>query len=117
MGNKAWTLGLNWKGKQAFDEAGDRTWYNATDTKFKLGEVRTAQELTFVRVFHCGHMVPLEKPALALELISKWLHDEPIVPPPPKPPVAKVSTDANEAQLMAQVLKHRKHMDKSTNAP
>ena len=118
MGNKAWTLGLNWPGKQAFDEAGDRYWYNATNSKQKLGEVRTAKELTFVRVYNCGHMVPLEKPALALELISKWLNDEPIVPlPKPPPKKDQQQEQAHEERLMALVLKHRKHMDKSTNAP
>jgi cathepsin A (carboxypeptidase C) len=90
MGNKAWTLGLEWPGKKEFNDASDQKWYNKTDGK-KLGEVRTARDLTFVRVYDCGHMVPLEKPALALQMITEWMKDEHIVPPQLPPPASELT--------------------------
>ena len=57
MGNKAWTLDLDWNGKTAFNNAVDHDWN--VDGK-KAGTVRTASNFTFLQVNNAGHMVPMK---------------------------------------------------------
>lgn len=56
MGNKAWTLELEWKGKQGFNSAKDVKW-NSKTTGRKAGVYRSYNGLSFLRVFEAGHMV------------------------------------------------------------
>jgi carboxypeptidase C (cathepsin A) len=54
-GNKAWTLKLPWSGHEAFVAAADEPWRLEDGTQ--AGEARSANGLTFLRVFGGGHMV------------------------------------------------------------
>ncbi|KPI82482.1 serine carboxypeptidase (CBP1) putativeserine peptidase Clan SC Family S10, partial [Leptomonas seymouri] len=63
IGNKAWTRALNWPGKAAFNAA--------QDLQFALngrwaGEERAYGNLSFVRIYDAGHMVPMDQPAVSL---------------------------------------------------
>ncbi|CAO3589130.1 unnamed protein product [Absidia cylindrospora] len=77
MGVKAWTLLMNWSGKEAFNGAMDEPWINHA-TGEKAGEVRTYDNFTFLRVYNAGHMVPYDQPANSLDFISRWLKNEPL---------------------------------------
>ena len=52
IGNKAWTVALEWSGSEGFAEADDVVW------KSKLtGKVRMFENFAFLRVYEAGHMV------------------------------------------------------------
>lgn len=67
MGNKAWTLEMDWKYKDEFNAASDETWGS------NAGLVRTSHNLTFLQVFDAGHMVPTDQPENALYLVNDFL--------------------------------------------
>jgi cathepsin A (carboxypeptidase C) len=66
MGNRAWTMELDWKGKNSFNAAGEHEWKGA-------GLARSADGLTFMQVYDAGHMVPTDQPVVALDMISVFL--------------------------------------------
>ena len=70
MGNKAWTLALEWPGKDAFNAAEDHDWDVAGT---KAGTARTAQGLTFLQVNKAGHMVPMDQPENSLSMIETFM--------------------------------------------
>ena len=74
MGNKAWTLQLEWPGKAAFVAAGDHKWL--VEGK-PAGLARSAEGFTFLQVFAAGHMVPLDQPLNSLAMFRSFLSDEP----------------------------------------
>jgi cathepsin A (carboxypeptidase C) len=70
MGNKAWTLDLDWQGKSAFNAADDHDW-EVSGTK--AGTARHAQGLTFLQVNNAGHMVPMDQPENSLSMIETFM--------------------------------------------
>ncbi|ORX51236.1 peptidase S10, serine carboxypeptidase [Hesseltinella vesiculosa] len=77
MGNKAWSLKMDWPGQEGYNAAKDEAWVNKK-TGEQAGEVRTFKNLSFVKVFDAGHMVPFDQPANALDMIERWLHNQPL---------------------------------------
>ncbi|KAJ2717218.1 hypothetical protein H4R19_000162 [Coemansia spiralis] len=73
-GNKAWAEALEWSGQPAFAAAPDRQWSVAGKA---AGEARTHKNLSFLRVFAAGHMVPYDQPANALDMVNRWLTKKP----------------------------------------
>ena len=70
IGNKHWTLALDWPGKSAFNNAQDNKWnFNGTEA----GLLRTAQGFSFLQVHNAGHMVPHDKPEVALQMVNQFL--------------------------------------------
>ncbi|KAI8140338.1 Alpha/Beta hydrolase protein [Fennellomyces sp. T-0311] len=76
-GNKAWSLDMKWPGQQGYRDAKDLPWYNQK-TLQPAGEVRSYGNLTFLRVFDAGHMVPYDQPENALDFFTRWLGNEPL---------------------------------------
>jgi len=77
LGNKAWTKALDWEHKDKFNAAPDQAW--SVDGK-QHGDVRSANGLTFLRVFEAGHMVPMDQPKASLAMLNQYLlHQELIV--------------------------------------
>ncbi|KAG1695289.1 hypothetical protein DVH05_020668 [Phytophthora capsici] len=79
IGNRAWTLDLEWKGKRGFNDAEERT-FIAHDpllpdegSDIEAGVVRSFENFAFVRVYDAGHMVPMNQPAVSLDLINRFL--------------------------------------------
>eukprot|EP01036_Dinobryon_divergens_P023809 gene23809-32198_t len=79
IGNKAWTQELTWTGKKAFNAEDDHEWsYTSADKSVWGGLARTARartgggSLTFLQVFEAGHMVPMDQPAAALEMLKAF---------------------------------------------
>jgi len=73
LGNQAWTLGLEWSGKEGFNKAAANGW--TADGK-EAGKLRTYKNFNFLQVYQAGHMVPLDQPAVALEMFNKFLTNE-----------------------------------------
>ncbi|KAJ3105704.1 hypothetical protein HDU97_007681 [Phlyctochytrium planicorne] len=72
MGNEAWTLALEWEGKEGFNDAPEVSWTSKITGK-KAGTFRTFEGLTFLRIFEAGHMVPYDQPEHSNEFINKWI--------------------------------------------
>jgi len=70
LGNKAWTLAMEWPHKQDFNSAKDEDY--TLDGK-KVGRMRTASGLTFAQIFQAGHMVPRDQPAVAADMIETFI--------------------------------------------
>lgn len=66
LGNKAWTLGLDWQHKDDFNAADEHEWKG-------MGLARTADGLTFLQVYDAGHMVPSDQPEGSLEMLKNFL--------------------------------------------
>lgn len=72
-GNKAWTLELDWRGKEHFNNQTDKVWKVRGEA---VGEVRQGQGLTFLRLYNAGHMVPYDQPQFSLKMIDQWINDQ-----------------------------------------
>ncbi|KAJ3289695.1 hypothetical protein HK104_007297 [Borealophlyctis nickersoniae] len=75
IGNKAWTLELEWSGKSGFNDAKDLPWISK-NTKKEAGEFRTYKSLTFLKVYEAGHMVPYDQPEHSSEFINNWISNK-----------------------------------------
>lgn len=69
LGNQAWTLKLDWPGKQAFNSAEVKKW-NVGERH--AGNLRTAKGFSFLQVKEAGHMVPLDQPEAALAMVREF---------------------------------------------
>lgn len=67
LGNKAWTLGLEWAHKEDFNAAKPHDWNSGK------GEARTANGFTFLQVYDAGHMVPTDQPEASLDMVKNFL--------------------------------------------
>ena len=71
LGNRAWTLALQWKGGDAFRAATDEEWTAGGDGR--AGVVRSAKGLTFLQIHEAGHMVPMDQPKRSLRMVLEFL--------------------------------------------
>ena len=86
-GNKAWAKKLEWRGKDAFNAADD------TDYKLNggvVGRLRSAKGLHFMQAYDAGHLMPMDKPDVALDMVNKFISgtlspDTPFPSPSPEP--------------------------------
>ena len=75
LGNKAWTLSLDWSGKDSFNSAEDGDWNSGA------GSYRSSGGLTFLTVFDAGHMVPSDQPEAALTMLNSFIDNGELVSP------------------------------------
>ncbi|CEG48354.1 serine protease family [Plasmopara halstedii] len=73
-GNEAWVMALDWSGKAEYNSVPNRPL--VTSEMKNAGRVRSFENLAFVRVFNSGHIVPMDQPAVSLELINKFLQNK-----------------------------------------
>ncbi|KAG6975119.1 hypothetical protein JG688_00002726 [Phytophthora aleatoria] len=78
IGNRAWTLDLEWQGKDGYNAVEERA-FIAQDpllpdegSNIDAGVVRSFENFAFVRVYDAGHMVPMNQPAVSLDLINRF---------------------------------------------
>nr|CCC93327.1 putative serine carboxypeptidase III precursor [Trypanosoma congolense IL3000] len=82
IGNKEWTLALQWSGSKAFANATDKQFSTAAGTA--AGRVRSVASDTspihfsFVQVYGAGHMVPMDQPAAASTIIEAFMKNKPL---------------------------------------
>lgn len=70
LGNKKWTLALEWPHKSDFNMAADNVYQ--VDGK-EVGKLRSSNGLHFLQVYQAGHMVPMDQPAAALAMLNDFL--------------------------------------------
>jgi len=70
MGNRAWTLNLDWNSGDEFRSAEEHEWGEGGDA---FGLARSANGFTFLQVYDAGHMVPSDQPDVALKMIQNFV--------------------------------------------
>lgn len=71
IGNKKWTLKLEWPGKEGFNKAEDAPY--KTDNGKDVGMLRSFGGLSFLQVYQAGHMVPMDKPEESLYMFEQFI--------------------------------------------
>ncbi|KAI9277814.1 Alpha/Beta hydrolase protein [Sporodiniella umbellata] len=72
VGNLEWSLNMKWPGQKGYQQAPTEPWYSDL-TGQKAGEVRSFGNLTYLKIYEAGHMVPFDQPENALDFFNKWL--------------------------------------------
>ncbi len=75
-GQAAWLAALEWPGQKSFAHARNSTWFVHGSTPRAAGSVRSAQGLTYLVVKGAGHMVPMDKPAEALQIMLTFMANQ-----------------------------------------
>ena len=87
-GNLRWANSMPWKGQTAFAAKSIQPWSANVDGKsqevgyFKEVNIKMDPDsdkttrFAFVTVNDAGHMVPMDRPEVALELLLTWLDDK-----------------------------------------
>jgi carboxypeptidase C (cathepsin A) len=75
VGGDEWTSTMQWPGQEAFNAQKLTNWM--VDGKVG-GQVRSAQNLTFLAVEAAGHMVPHDQPVFASAMINAFISGTPI---------------------------------------
>ncbi|KAL5531735.1 hypothetical protein ACEPAG_4612 [Sanghuangporus baumii] len=80
ISNKQWVEKLEWEGKEAFNAAEYRVWGLGEDVNEENGAgiTKSAGLLTYASVYGAGHMVPFDKPAEALAMVTRWVSEKPL---------------------------------------
>lgn len=76
LGNRAWTEALEWPGHEDFAAAELEDLVLSTDPEKKIGQVKSSGNLTFMRLFGGGHMVPMDQPEASLDFFNRWIGGE-----------------------------------------
>jgi len=71
LGNKKWVKALEWEGKENFNLAEDKPW-NLT-TGETMGRIRAYKNFKFLQVYNAGHMVPMDQPQAASQMLNAFL--------------------------------------------
>lgn len=79
LGNRRWVDALPWAGAGDWRTARDARW---TVDGEQAGVFRAAGPLTFLKVGGAGHMVPMDQPKHGLDMITRFIRDEPFGPQP-----------------------------------
>jgi len=74
LGGQAWVNGLDWSGKNAFNALPLKEWKVQNKT---AGLAKSYQGFTFLEVFDAGHMVPMDQPVNALDMLKRFLTGKP----------------------------------------
>ncbi|KAE8988905.1 hypothetical protein PF011_g18988 [Phytophthora fragariae] len=66
---------LKWSGAPGFNAVQERPYLTSSGIT-DAGSVQSYSHLTFVKVHEAGHMVPGDQPKLALDMITKFIHNQ-----------------------------------------
>jgi len=69
-GGEAWTNSLEWEGKESFQKTEYEKWSVGENA---YGEFKNVDNLTFLRVFDAGHMVPMDQPEAASKMLDEFM--------------------------------------------
>jgi len=72
MGNLAWTENLSWEGSEGYAAAKEQSWVTATQKV--AGTFKSYSNLTFLKVFDAGHLVPFDQPENSLDMVKQHLN-------------------------------------------
>lgn len=73
VGNRAWVDALEWDDADKWAAAEDFEWATRGT---KAGKVRSVGPLSFVQVYDAGHMVPMDQPVHALDMLTRFTSDK-----------------------------------------
>ncbi|MED6220612.1 hypothetical protein PIB30_046374 [Stylosanthes scabra] len=70
LGNIRWVRAMEWSGQKEFKEA--------PAVQFKVngeeaGSLSSHGPLTFLKVYKAGHLVPMDQPEAALDMLTRWM--------------------------------------------
>ncbi|KAJ0963573.1 hypothetical protein J5N97_028695 [Dioscorea zingiberensis] len=73
LGNSKWVHSMEWSGQQKF--------VSSAETSFNVGGaeagiLKSHGPLSFLKVHNAGHMVPMDQPKAALEMLRRWTYGE-----------------------------------------
>ncbi|KAI4334343.1 hypothetical protein L6164_019046 [Bauhinia variegata] len=74
LGNSRWVHAMEWSGQKEF--VASRTIPFTVDGA-EAGQMKSHGPLTFIKVYEAGHMVPMDQPKAALEMLRSWLQGKP----------------------------------------
>ena len=74
-GGEKWTHEVNWEGKADFDAADYADWNVSSKA---AGALKSHKNLKFLRVFDAGHMVPMNQPEAALQMLNEFTSSGPL---------------------------------------
>ncbi|KAK9663981.1 hypothetical protein RND81_14G011100 [Saponaria officinalis] len=69
LGNSRWVNAMEWSGQKEFTAAPTTSF--SVDGK-EAGQLKTHGSLAFLKVHDAGHMVPMDQPKAALEMLKRW---------------------------------------------
>jgi len=69
-GGEAWTNVLEWSGKDEFNNQAYKKW---SVDGVPAGEFKTVDNLTFLKIYEAGHMVPMDQPMNAVEMLNEFI--------------------------------------------
>ncbi|KAF3323163.1 serine carboxypeptidase-like protein [Carex littledalei] len=69
LGNSRWVQAMEWSGQKDFVATHDQSF--TVDNK-EAGVLKSHGALSFLKVHNAGHMVPMDQPKAALEMLSRW---------------------------------------------
>ncbi|KAG8080579.1 hypothetical protein GUJ93_ZPchr0007g5822 [Zizania palustris] len=69
LGNSRWVDSMEWSGKEAFVSSSEKPF--TVDGK-QAGVLKSYGPLSFLKVHDAGHMVPMDQPKAALEMLKRW---------------------------------------------
>ncbi|CAL1392286.1 unnamed protein product [Linum trigynum] len=70
LGNWNWVHAMKWSGQEQFDGASTVPFMVGST---KAGELKGYGPLHFLKVYNAGHMVPMDQPKVALEMLQSWM--------------------------------------------
>ena len=79
IGNKAWTMDLEWSHKDAFNAAEDREILPG-GAEASVGQIRRAENFAFVRIYDAGHLAPMDQPEVTLQMVKVFTETTPEPP-------------------------------------
>jgi len=74
VGGSYWVSQLPWKGNSIFNQTNWKDWHVAGSV---AGKAKSALNLTFLKVSNAGHMVPMDQPKNALDMLKRFLKNTP----------------------------------------
>ncbi|CCK72559.1 carboxypeptidase C KNAG_0K01950 [Huiozyma naganishii CBS 8797] len=75
LGNHAWTDQLEWRGSEKYQKLPLQPWIHS-ETGEEIGQIKSHEGLSFLRIYDAGHMVPYDQPESSLEMVNKWISHE-----------------------------------------
>lgn len=106
LGNRRWVDALPWANASGWHAARDRLW---TVDGQQAGSFRSAGALSFLRVAQAGHMVPMDQPKHALDMLTRFINDQGFGgDDAPEDPSSQPWTDTSAAAARRRPLAGRK---------
>lgn len=76
IGNSWWVNAMPWSGALEYSQS---VWQPFLVGGEVAGAGRVAEPLTFLRVYDAGHMVPMDQPARSLEMLRRFIGNQPLL--------------------------------------